>query len=96
MLGEGKGIPSVENEIAVGIPADLLRRRPDVLQAERLVAAQSAQVGVAISDLYPSISVVGEIFQSSESVSDLFRSSSAAGLIAPGFRWNILNYGRIG
>jgi NodT family efflux transporter outer membrane factor (OMF) lipoprotein len=94
-IGEGSGIPTVPAEIAVGIPADLLRRRPDVEQAERLVATQSAQVGVAVSDLYPSISIVGEISQASEDFGDLLRSSSSAGLVGPGVRWNILNYGRI-
>ncbi|QDT48957.1 Outer membrane protein OprM precursor [Symmachiella dynata] len=94
-LGEGDGIPEVPADIAVGIPADLLRRRPDVRQAERQVAAQSAQIGVAVSDLFPSISLNGEVFQSSEDFGDLFNSASAAGSIGPSFRWNILNYGRI-
>lgn len=94
-LGTDLGIPTVPAEVAVGIPADLLRRRPDVRQAEREVAAQSAQIGVAMSDLYPSISINGEIFHASEQFSDLFRSASAAGAIGPSFRWNILNYGRI-
>jgi NodT family efflux transporter outer membrane factor (OMF) lipoprotein len=95
LLGPGDGIPQVPAEIAVGIPADLLRRRPDVRQAERQVAAQSAQIGVAISELYPSIAINGEIYQASENLNDLFNSASAAGSIGPSFRWNILNYGRI-
>lgn len=94
-IGPGSGLPTVPAEIAVGIPADLLRRRPDVLQAERLVAAQSAQIGVAVTDLYPSISITGEIALASEDFGDLFRSSSSTGSVGPGFRWNILNYGRI-
>lgn len=95
LLGTKDGIPSVPAEIALGIPADLLRRRPDIRQAERLVAAQSAQIGIAIADLYPSIAINGEVYQASERFSDLFRSASAAGSIGPSFRWNILNYGRI-
>lgn len=94
-LGPGNGIPRVPADIALGIPADLIRRRPDVRQAERLVAAQSAQVGVAMSELYPAISIIGDVYQSSEEFSDLFRSASAAGTIGPSFRWNLLNYGRI-
>ena len=47
MLGQGKDIPAPPREVAVGIPADLLRRRPDVRRAERQVAAQSAQIGIA-------------------------------------------------
>jgi NodT family efflux transporter outer membrane factor (OMF) lipoprotein len=95
MLGKGNGIPHVPSEIAVGIPSDLIRRRPDVRQAERLVAAQSAQIGVAQSDLYPSIAITGEVFLASENFTDLFRSSSSAGSVGPSFGWNILNYGRI-
>ena len=95
LLGPGDGIPRVPPDIAVGIPADLIRRRPDVRQAERLVAAQSAQVGVAMAELYPSVAIIGDVYQASEEFSDLFRSASAAGTIGPSFRWNILNYGRI-
>ena len=95
LLGKGKGIPKVPADIAVGVPADLLRRRPDVRRAERQVASQSAQVGVAISELYPSVAINGEIFQAAEHFNDLFRSASTAGSIGPSFRWNILNYGRI-
>ena len=82
-------------QIAVGIPADLLRRRPDVRAAERRVAAQSAQIGVALADLYPSIAITGEIFVSAEEFQDLFKSLSTGGSIGPSFRWNVLNYGRI-
>jgi NodT family efflux transporter outer membrane factor (OMF) lipoprotein len=95
MLGRANGIPQVPAEIAVGIPADLLRRRPDVRQAERQVAAQSAQIGVALSDFYPSVAIGGDVYLASENFSDLFRSASSAGTIGPSFRWNILNYGRI-
>jgi len=93
-LGEA-GIPSAPPEVAVGIPADLLRRRPDVRAAERRVAAQSAQIGVALADLYPSIAITGEISVRAEEFQDLFKSLSTGGSIGPSFRWNVLNYGRI-
>jgi outer membrane protein TolC len=54
-------MPSTLNWVAAGIPADLLRRRPDVRSAERQVAAQSAQIGVAEADLYPTIFINGTI-----------------------------------
>ncbi|MEQ8854862.1 efflux transporter outer membrane subunit [Gimesia sp.] len=95
LISPGIGLPTVSSDIAVGIPADLLRRRPDVRQAERLLAAQSEQIGIATADLYPTISITGEIFLASEEFSDLFQSSSTAGSVGPSFRWNILNYGRI-
>jgi outer membrane protein TolC len=83
------------NWVAAGIPADLLRRRPDIRSAERQVAAQSAQIGVAEADLYPSIFVNGTIGLEAENLQTLFRKQSFFGTIAPSFRWNILNYGRI-
>jgi NodT family efflux transporter outer membrane factor (OMF) lipoprotein len=94
-LGAGDGIPSAPTEVVVGIPADLLRRRPDVRAAERQVAAQNAQIGVAISDLYPSIAVTGEISVQAEEFSNLFKSLASGGSVGPSFQWNILNYGRI-
>lgn len=93
-LGDGD-IPSAPAEVVVGIPANLLRRRPDIRAAERDVAAQSEQIGIALSDLYPSFTITGEIAFESEDFEDLFRSASNAGSVGPGFQWNVLNYGRI-
>src|SRR5262249_30321227 len=56
-----KDIPEAPAEVAVGIPADLLRRRPDIRRAERQAAAQCAQIGVAESDLYPHITLIGTL-----------------------------------
>ncbi len=88
-------IPNVPEWVAAGIPADLLRRRPDVRSAERQVAAQSAQIGVAEADLYPTLFINGTIGWDAESFSQAFSNKSVLGLLLPGFRWNILNYGRI-
>ena len=84
-----------EGIVNVGIPADLLRRRPDVRRAERQVAAQSARVGIAVSDLYPHFNLVGRLDWSARDFSDVFRGSSVGGVINPNFRWDILNYGRL-
>jgi len=86
--------------MAIGIPADLLRRRPDVRLAEYQAASQSALIGVAKADLYPSFSLVGTIgYQAGDtgrsSTSDLFDSDSLFFSAGPSFTWNILNYGRI-
>jgi outer membrane protein TolC len=99
-LGPGPGLdhapmPNTPTWVAAGIPADLLRRRPDIRSAERQVAAQSAQIGVAEADLYPTIFINGTIGVEAESLSRLFESRSFMGTITPNFRWNILNYGRI-
>ncbi len=88
-------VPTVSPDVQVGIPADLLRRRPDVRVAERLMAAQSENIGIAESDLYPRISLIGTIEWQSESSTNLFDSSSIFGLIGPSLTWNIFNYGRI-
>jgi NodT family efflux transporter outer membrane factor (OMF) lipoprotein len=81
--------------VAAGIPADLLRRRPDIRSAERQVAAQSAQIGVAEADLYPTLFINGTLGYEAADLSKLFESRSFMGTITPNFRWNILNYGRI-
>ncbi len=95
MLGQGQGVPT-PREVAVGIPADLLRRRPDIRRAERQVAAQSAKIGIAEADLYPRFSLNGVIGLSAEQFADLGKTpGSLAGSIGPAFRWDILNYGRI-
>ena len=79
----------------MGLPADLLCRRPDVRRAERQAAAQCALIGVAESELYPHIAITGTIAFEAEEFGDLFKGGSLAGMVGPGFRWNILNYGRI-
>lgn len=89
------GIPRPPAKVAVGIPVDLLRRRPDIRASERAIAAQTEQIGIATSDLYPHFSINGEIALQSETVTDLFKSSSSAGSISPTVQWNLLNYGRI-
>lgn len=93
-LGAGP-IPSPPREIVVGIPADLIRRRPDIRRAERALAAQSARIGVAEADLYPALSINGELSVRSSNFNDLFASGAAAGFVGPGVRWNVLNYGRL-
>ena len=93
-LGTGE-IPISPASVCIGIPADLIRRRPDIRASERTLAAQTEQIGIATSDLYPHFSINGEIALQSETVSDLFKSSSSAGSISPVIQWNLLNYGRI-
>jgi NodT family efflux transporter outer membrane factor (OMF) lipoprotein len=96
ILGKGSGVPVTPPDVIVGVPADLIRRRPDVRRAERQVAAQSARIGVAVSDLYPHISLVGVIGVEAEQFSDLFSTpGSMIGEIGPGVRWDVLNYGRL-
>ncbi len=88
-------IPKAPEEVTAGIPADLLRRRPDVRRAERQAAAQSAQIGIAVSEFYPHLSVNGAIGQSAQYFTHLFRPTALQASIIPGFQWNILQYGRL-
>jgi NodT family efflux transporter outer membrane factor (OMF) lipoprotein len=100
MLGGAGTIPVVPEQVVAGIPAELLRRRPDIRQAELQAASQSALIGVAETDLYPHFSLLGSIgYQTSDtgnsSASDLFDSDSLGYSVGPAFSWNILNYGRL-
>ena len=95
LLGVDGAIPSPPAKVAVGIPADLLRQRPDVRQAERELAAQSARIGIATAELYPHISITGNIGYDSSSLGNLFEPKSLTGHVGPEFRWDVLNYGRI-
>jgi NodT family efflux transporter outer membrane factor (OMF) lipoprotein len=88
-------MPHTPVAVAVGIPADLLRRRPDVRAAERRIAAQSALIGAAEADLYPTLFINGVIGWDANDFSKTFTTKSFLGLIIPNFRWNVLNYGRI-
>ncbi|MDX1368753.1 TolC family protein, partial [Pseudomonas sp.] len=74
--------------------AELLRRRPDIRAAELNVAAQSALIGVAKADLYPSLSLLGSIVWSTSSLDGAPDTLDLVG--GPGLRWNLFDYGRIG
>lgn len=74
-LAARRPVPVAPSEIVVGVPADIMRRRPDIRAAERRLAAQSAQVGVATAALYPSLSLTGSIGLQSLSASDVFDGS---------------------
>ena len=89
-IGLTAQLPQPPVNLAFGIPADLLRRRPDVRRAEYRLAAQSAKIGVAEAEFYPHISLTGSIGYNSEDFSNLFQRRSTAALISPGFSWNIL------
>jgi NodT family efflux transporter outer membrane factor (OMF) lipoprotein len=95
LLGGETPIPDAPATVAVGVPADLLRRRPDVRRAERNLAAQSALIGIAKADLLPIFSLTGTIELAAEDFADLFKGDSFEGFGGPSFRWAILNYGRI-
>ncbi len=93
-------IPVSPSQVVVGVPTDLLRRRPDIRSAEYQAEAQSAQIGVAKADLYPAFSLSGMFgFLSSDvgssALADIFKWKSRTYQFGPSFEWNIFNYGRI-
>jgi NodT family efflux transporter outer membrane factor (OMF) lipoprotein len=92
--GEGS-IPVVPTSVAVEIPANLMRRRPDIRAAERAVASASAEIGVAVSDLYPHFFLGGSFSWTANQVPNLFTGQAFGGIVGPSFNWDILNYGRI-
>lgn len=94
VLGLGP-IPTTPADVVIGIPAELLRRRPDVRRAERNVAAQAEMIGISEADLYPAFTINGTLGYQAKSFSDLFTSNAFNGSIGPTFHWNLLNYGRI-
>jgi NodT family efflux transporter outer membrane factor (OMF) lipoprotein len=81
--------------VVVGIPGDLLLRRPDVLAAEDQLRIQTAAIGIAEAEMYPHIGINGSIGLAADKLSRLFESQSGTGSIGPSLTWNILNYGRL-
>lgn len=88
-------IPSVPPEVPVGLPSDLLRRRPDIRSAERLVAAANARVGEATADLFPQFSLTGNIGPQSRTTRHLLDRQSLAWSVGPGVTWPVFDGWRI-
>jgi NodT family efflux transporter outer membrane factor (OMF) lipoprotein len=100
LLAGSRGIPVPPRSVAVGIPADLLRRRPDVRAAELTAAAQSAQVGIAEADLFPAFAITGVLGTlvsntNGNSLNQLFTPPSITFGFGPAFSWPVFNYGQI-
>ncbi len=101
ILGPVQPIPTIKPAVAVGMPQNLIRRRPDIRTAERQLAAQSAQIGFAVSDLYPQFSIGGSISTSVstargfQNFGDLFTEKTTGRGLFGAFQWNIFQYGRL-
>lgn len=105
LLEGSKTIPTAGSKVAVSMPAELLRRRPDIRYAEYSAMAQCARIGVAKADLYPSFSLFGSLgFRTSSDggalsndakFHNLFDGDSVMYSFGPGFNWPIFNFGRI-
>ncbi len=88
-------IPAAPASLPVGLPSELLRRRPDIRRAEREVAASTARIGVATADLYPRFSLTGSFGFAAEKVPSLADASSRFWSFGPAVSWPVLDWGRI-
>ena len=88
-------IPQPPEEVLVSLPAELLRQRPDIRSAERELAAQTAQIGVATADLYPQFTLSGSFAFESFTTSDWIEWPARSFSFGPAFRWSIFDAGRI-
>jgi NodT family efflux transporter outer membrane factor (OMF) lipoprotein len=94
-LSPVRAIPGVPGDLPVGMPSELLRRRPDVRSAERTLAQQTALVGVATGDLFPRFSLTGSFGFNSERVGNLVDMNSRYWSVGPAFAWNVFDAGKI-
>lgn len=91
-----RAIPAAPLTVVVGLPSDLLRRRPDIRRAEREIAAATARVGVATADLFPRVSLTSNILGlQSMDIADLALASSRFWFVGPTVRWPLFDAGRI-
>jgi NodT family efflux transporter outer membrane factor (OMF) lipoprotein len=94
-LGVVSALPKIPLEVPVGVPSDILRRRADVRQAERQLAAANAMIGVATAGLFPRFALTGSAGLDSSKFADLPRWSSHYYSIIPGVSWPILDWGKV-
>ncbi|MCX6991567.1 MAG: efflux transporter outer membrane subunit [Kiritimatiellaeota bacterium] len=95
LLAEPKAIPVPPLDIAVGVPADMLRHRPDIRQAERQLAAQTAQIGVAQAARYPDFSLLGSIGLESLSLGTLYNAGARTAQAAANATWTLFDGGSL-
>ena len=88
-------LPGLPNLNAVGTPKDLLRRRPDIRVAERRLAAATARVGVAVGDLFPKVTLLGEVGYSAPTFGNFGQSGAQFYSIGPSISWAAFDLGRV-
>ena len=90
-LTASRPLPTLPALVAIGQPADLLRRRPDIQAAERALAAASARIGVATADLFPTVSLIGGAGVSASPLGNLAAAGAPFFTFGPALRWNIFD-----
>ncbi len=88
-------IPDLPETVSVGIPADLMRQRPDIRRAERQLASQTARIGVVTADLYPRFALLGTFSLEATQFHNLWSGGAGAFTFGPTMRWNIFDGGRV-
>jgi NodT family efflux transporter outer membrane factor (OMF) lipoprotein len=94
-LSTSAPVPLTPPEIPVGLPSDLLRRRPDIRAAEASLHAATAQIGVAVSALFPQFSLTGLLNYQSSLLGDLFSAGSRIWSVGPQASWSLLQGGSL-
>jgi NodT family efflux transporter outer membrane factor (OMF) lipoprotein len=94
-LAETGPVPAAPKITATGSPGELLRRRPDLILAERRLAASNARIGVAVAEYYPKLSLSGLIGSAATSSGNLFTSGAGQAASVLGLRWRLFDFGRI-
>lgn len=94
-LAKPEPVPVPPLSVAVGVPAEALRRRPDIRRAERQLAAQTARIGVATADLYPKFRLFGSIGLEAVHAEDFFKPGSFVWSLLPSASWNVFDAGAI-
>lgn len=94
-LLELTSIPSIPAELPTALPCDVVRQRPDIRQAERELAARTAEIGVATADLFPRFSINGSFDFSARKFSEVFSGTAYNYGVGPSFTWPIFQAGRI-
>jgi outer membrane protein, multidrug efflux system len=94
-LSAPAALPDVPTMTAVGDPATLLRRRPDIRRVERQLAASTANIGIAVADLFPHVTFTGSVGVAAVDASGLGDAGSGTRLVAPGISWAAFDLGRV-
>ena len=94
-LAEVQPLPQHPDLLAVGLPSELLRRRPDIRAAEQRLAAETARIGVEVAELFPRVSLIGSFGLQSAEADDLVDADSLSWSFGPAVRWRLLEFGRI-
>ena len=94
-LSSASDIPQVPEDVIAGLPAELLRQRPDIRRAERVLAAETAEIGIATADLYPTFSLSGTFALEAQQIKDVDNWNSRTWGFGPAMRWNLFDGNRI-